>query len=159
MLRRINFKNILWLFLSILIIAADQLSKFFIVSNFQLGESIKIIDGFLYITHTRNTGAAWGIFGEHTEYLAIFSVVATIALIVLLLYIKRAFGAFSLALIIGGAVGNAIDRIRLGWVVDFIDAYIFGYDFPAFNVADSAITAGVFLLIIYMLFVHREMSP
>lgn len=159
MLRRINFKNILWLFLSILIIAADQLSKFFIVSNFQLGESIKIIDGFLYITHTRNTGAAWGIFGEHTEYLAIFSVVATIALIILLLYIKRAFGAFSLALIIGGAVGNAIDRIRLGWVVDFIDAYIFGYDFPAFNVADSAITAGVFLLIIYMLFVHREMSP
>lgn len=159
MLRRINFKNILWLFLSILIIAADQLSKFFIVSNFQLGDSIKIIDGFLYITHTRNTGAAWGIFGEHTEYLAIFSVVATIALIILLLYIKRAFGAFSLALIIGGAVGNAIDRIRLGWVVDFIDAYIFGYDFPAFNVADSAITAGVFLLIIYMLFVHREMSP
>ena len=159
MLRRINFKNILWLFLSILIIAADQLSKFFIVSNFQFGESIKIIDGFLYITHTRNTGAAWGIFGEHTEYLAIFSVVATIALIILLLYIKRAFGAFSLALIIGGAVGNAIDRIRLGWVVDFIDAYIFGYDFPAFNVADSAITAGVFLLIIYMLFVHREMSP
>lgn len=159
MLRRINFKNILWLFLSILIIAADQLSKFFIVSNFQLGDSIKIIDGFLYITHTRNTGAAWGIFGEHTEYLAIFSVVATIALIVLLLYIKRAFGAFSLALIIGGAVGNAIDRIRLGWVVDFIDAYIFGYDFPAFNVADSAITVGVFLLIIYMLFVHREMSP
>lgn len=159
MLRRINFKNILWLFLSIMIVAADQLSKFFIVSNMQLGDSIKIIDGFLYITHTRNTGAAWGIFGEHTEYLAIFSVVATIALIVLLLYIKRAFGAFSLALIIGGAVGNAIDRIRLGWVVDFIDAYIFGYDFPAFNVADSAITAGVFLLIIYMLFVHREMSP
>ncbi|HNZ40611.1 MAG TPA: signal peptidase II [Clostridia bacterium] len=159
MLRRINFKNILWLFLSILIIAADQLSKFFIVSNFQLGDSIKIIDGFLYITHTRNTGAAWGIFGEHTEYLAIFSVVATIALVVMLLYMKRACGAFSLALIIGGAVGNAIDRIRLGWVVDFIDAYIFGYDFPAFNVADSAITAGVFLLIIYMLFVHREMSP
>ncbi|HHT94785.1 MAG TPA: signal peptidase II [Clostridia bacterium] len=159
MLRRINFKNILWLFLSIMIVAADQLSKFFIVSNMQLGDSIKIIDGFLYITHTRNTGAAWGIFGEHTEYLAIFSVVATIALIVLLLYIKRAFGAFSLALIIGGAVGNAIDRIRLGWVVDFIDAYIFGYDFPAFNVADSAITVGVFLLIIYMLFIHREMSP
>jgi signal peptidase II len=142
-----------------MIVAADQLSKFFIVSNMQLGDSIKIIDGFLYITHTRNTGAAWGIFGEHTEYLAIFSVVATIALIVLLLYIKRAFGAFSLALIIGGAVGNAIDRIRLGWVVDFIDAYIFGYDFPAFNVADSAITVGVFLLIIYMLFIHREMSP
>ena len=159
MLRRINFKNILWLFLSIMIVAADQLSKFFIVSNMQLGDSIKIIDGFLYITHTINTGAAWGIFGEHTEYLAIFSVVATIALIVLLLYIKRAFGAFSLALIIGGAVGNAIDRIRLGWVVDFIDAYIFGYDFPAFNVADSAITVGVFLLIIYMLFIHREMSP
>lgn len=159
MLRRINFKNILWLFLSIMIVAADQLSKFFIVSNMQLGDSIKIIDGFLYITHTRNTGAAWGIFGEHTEYLAIFSVVATIALIVLLLYIKRACGAFSLALIIGGAVGNAIDRIRLGWVVDFIDAYIFGYDFPAFNVADSAITVGVFLLIIYMLFIHREMSP
>ena len=76
----------------------------------------------------------------------------------MLMHMKRKFGAFSLAMLIGGAVGNAIDRIKLGWVVDFIDTYIFGYDFPTYNVADAAITVGVILLLIYMLFIHREMQ-
>jgi signal peptidase II len=158
-LRRINSKNLLWLILSISLIAGDQLTKFFIMKNMQMGDSIEIIRGFLYIGYTKNTGAAWGIFGEHTEYLAIFSVLSSLVLIFILLHMKRKLGALSLAILIGGAVGNAIDRIRLGWVVDFIDTYIFGYDFPMFNVADSAITVGVIFLLIYMLFIHREMQP
>ncbi|MFA5341818.1 MAG: signal peptidase II [Clostridia bacterium] len=158
-MRRINSKNLLWLILSISLIAGDQLTKFFIMKNMQMGDSIEIIRGFLYIGYTKNTGAAWGIFGEHTEYLAIFSVLSSLVLIFILLHMKRKLGALSLAILIGGAVGNAIDRIRLGWVVDFIDTYIFGYDFPMFNVADSAITVGVIFLLIYMLFIHREMQP
>lgn len=157
-MRRIEFKNLLWLTLSITIISADQITKSVIMNKMQIGDSIEIIEGFLYIAYTKNTGAAWGIFHEHTEYLAIFSVVATLALIYMLMHMKRKFGAFSLAMLIGGAVGNAIDRIKLGWVVDFIDTYIFGYDFPTYNVADAAITVGVILLLIYMLFIHREMQ-
>ena len=158
-MRRINYKNLLWLILSFVIIVFDQLTKFFIMNKMQLGDSIEIVEGFLYIAYTRNTGAAWGIFGEHTEYLAIFSVVASLVLVYVLLHMKRGFGALSLAIVIGGAVGNAIDRIQLGWVVDFIDTYVFGYDFPTFNIADSAITVGVCFLVIYMLFIHREMQP
>lgn len=157
-MRRIEFRNLFWLILSITIISADQITKFIIMNKMQIGDSIEIIEGFLYIAYTKNTGAAWGIFHEHTEYLAIFSVVATLALIYMLIHMKRKFGAFSLAMLIGGAVGNAIDRIKLGWVVDFIDTYIFGYDFPTYNVADAAITVGVILLLIYMLFIHREMQ-
>lgn len=158
MLKRISAKNLLWLFLSIFLIAADQVTKLIITYNMKIGDSITVIEDFLYIGYTRNTGAAWGIFGGHTEYLAIFSIIASIALIYLLLTFKRKFAAFSTALVIGGAIGNAIDRIRLGWVIDFVDTYIFGYDFPMFNVADSAITVGVILLVIYLLFIHREMQ-
>lgn len=157
-MRRIEFRNLFWLILSITIISADQITKFIIMNKMQIGDSIEIIKGFLYIAYTKNTGAAWGIFHEHTEYLAIFSVIATLALIYMLMHMKRKFGAFSLAVLIGGAVGNAIDRIKLGGVVDFIDTYIFRYDFPTYNVADAAITVGVILLLIYMLFIHREMQ-
>ena len=124
----------------------------------QLGDKIEVIKGFFYIGYTKNTGAAWGIFSGHTEYLAIFSVVATLGLIYMLLLMKRGLAAFSVALVIAGAIGNAIDRIRLGFVIDFIDTYIFGYDFPTFNIADSAITVGMILLLIYMFFIHREMQ-
>jgi len=128
------------------------------MNKMQLGDSIEIVEGFLYIAYTRNTGAAWGIFGEHTEYLAIFSVVASLVLVYVLLHMKRGFGALSLAIVIGGAVGNAIDRIQLGWVVDFIDTYIFGYDFPTFNIADSAIVIGAFLLIIVFYKAEKDLK-
>lgn len=158
MLRKINSKNLLWLILSAALIISDQVTKLIISANMQLGDKIEVIKGFFYIGYTKNTGAAWGIFSGHTEYLAIFSVVATLGLIYMLLLMKRGLAAFSVALVIAGAIGNAIDRIRLGFVIDFIDTYIFGYDFPTFNIADSAITVGMILLLIYMFFIHREMQ-
>lgn len=157
-MRKINSKNLLWLILSAALIISDQVTKLIISANMQLGDKIEVIKGFFYIGYTKNTGAAWGIFSGHTEYLAIFSVVATLGLIYMLLLMKRGLAAFSVALVIAGAIGNAIDRIRLGFVIDFIDTYIFGYDFPTFNIADSAITVGMILLLIYMLFIHREMQ-
>lgn len=158
MLRKINSKNLLWLILSTALIISDQVTKLVISANMQMGDKIEVIKGFFYIGYTKNTGAAWGMFSGHTEYLAIFSVVATLGLIYILLLMKRGFAAFSVALVIAGAIGNAIDRIRLGFVIDFIDTYIFGYDFPTFNIADSAITVGMILLLIYMFFIHREMQ-
>lgn len=157
-MRKINSKNLLWLILSAALIISDQVTKLIISANMQLGDKIEVIKGFFYIGYTKNTGAAWGIFSGHTEYLAIFSVVATLGLIYMLLLMKRGLAAFSVALVIAGAIGNAIDRIRLGFVIDFIDTYIFGYDFPTFNIADSAITVGMILLLIYMFFIHREMQ-
>ena len=157
-MRGINPKKLLWLLLSAILIISDQVTKLIITTNMQLGDRVEVIKGFLYIGYTRNTGAAWGIFTGHTVYLAIFSIVATLGLIYILLMMKRGFAGFALALVIAGAIGNAIDRIRLGFVVDFIDTYIFGYDFPMFNVADAAITVGALLLVIYMLFIHREMQ-
>lgn len=123
-----------------------------------LGEKHKVINNFLYITYARNSGAAWGIFSDHTIYLTIFSGIATLLLIGFIVTSKRGLASFSFTLIIAGAIGNLIDRIRLGYVIDFIDTYIFGYDFPVFNVADMAVTVGVTFLIIYVLFIHREMQ-
>lgn len=157
-MRKINSKNLLWLILSTALIISDQVTKLVISANMQMGDKIEVIKGFFYIGYTKNTGAAWGMFSGHTEYLAIFSVVATLGLIYILLLMKRGFAAFSVALVIAGAIGNAIDRIRLGFVIDFIDTYIFGYDFPTFNIADSAITVGMIFLLIYMFFIHREMQ-
>ena len=77
MLRKINSKNLLWLILSTALIISDQVTKLVISANMQMGDKIEVIKGFFYIGYTKNTGAAWGMFSGHTEYLAIFSVVAT----------------------------------------------------------------------------------
>jgi signal peptidase II len=157
-LRRVNTKSLFWLFLSAALIVLDQFSKYWISAELPTGGRITVIEDIFYITYTTNTGAAWGLFSEHTEYLAIFSIISTLVLVYILMLMRRRFASLSLAMVIGGAIGNAIDRIRVGSVIDFIDVNLFGYnDFPIFNVADCAITAGVSLLVIYVLFVHREM--
>ena len=135
-------------FLIIFILIADQLSKLYIINNFYYGESIAIIDNILHITYVKNTGAAFGILKGKSE---IF-ILITIVIITSLLYYrfkcteKEIFMDMALALIIGGAIGNLIDRIRLKYVVDFIDLRVW----PVFNIADSAVVVGAFLLIIYI---------
>ena len=157
-MRRVNVKSLFWLFLSAAIIVLDQLSKNLISAKLPSGGRITIIEDIFYITYTTNTGAAWGLFSEHTGYLAVFSVIAALVLVYVLMLMRRQFASLSLAMVIGGAIGNAIDRVRVGSVIDFIDLNLFGYnDFPIFNIADCAITVGVGLLVIYILFVHREM--
>ena len=130
----------------------DQLTKWLVLRGVDPAQPIPVVDGFFQIVNWRNTGAAWGIFRDYNLVLAIVS-----ALTVLALYIFRhTFGvqrtgpALALGLIAGGIVGNVIDRIRLGSVVDFLDFYVARYNWhwPAFNVADSAICIGVVLYII-----------
>lgn len=141
--------------LYILIIAAivivDQLTKIAVVANFALGDSVPIL-GFIHFTYVRNTGAAFSILPDSTWF---FIVMTFIVLGVLLVLWRRDFVRpyrLSLAIIIGGAIGNLIDRIVRGFVVDFID---FGW-FPVFNIADTAVVCGVILFCIQILFFGKK---
>ena len=141
-----------WIIVAVLI-AADQLTKLWISSAMQLNQSIEVIRDFFYITYTTNTGAAWSV-GEGMGVFFVIIAIAMCAGIVYYLYKHPHTGWFLktvLLLIIAGGVGNAVDRIRLGHVIDFLNFYIFGYDFPIFNIADCCITVAMFGLIITIL--------
>ncbi|PAE26942.1 signal peptidase II [Bacillus sp. 7894-2] len=144
--------------IALFVIALDQLTKWLIVKNFELGESVKVIEDFLYITSHRNRGAAWGILQGQMWF---FYVITVIVIIGIIYYIQKAAKGklllgVSLGLMLGGAIGNFIDRVFRKEVVDFVNTYIFGYDFPVFNIADSALVIGVGLLMIQMLLEERE---
>lgn len=146
----------LYVFVVALMIAADQFSKLFIVRHFALGQKMTIIPGFFQLTNVRNTGAGFSILTDQTVFLSVVSAIAVIALIYLLGKENNKYIRITYLLIISGALGNLIDRIRLGYVVDFLDFMIFGYDFPVFNVADSFITVGCILLILLNLKENRH---
>ncbi|EGQ1779400.1 signal peptidase II [Staphylococcus pseudintermedius] len=141
------------LFITLIILIGDQLTKFIIRTQMTLGESFAVVPKFLYITSHRNNGAAWGILSGKMTFFYIITIIVLIALIVF--YIKEAKNnmlmQIALSLLFSGALGNFIDRVSSGEVVDFIDTVIFGYDFPIFNIADASLTIGVVLLIIVLL--------
>ncbi len=145
--------------LMILIVILDQLSKWFIQSHYILMGRQTVIPGFFYITYVQNTGAAWSILSGKQTFLIAVSVVE-IAVIAWFFFYKRKeqtrLYTTSLALMLGGAFGNLIDRIFLHYVRDFLDFIIFGYDFPVFNIADSALCIGVALLILDMWLEERK---
>lgn len=142
-----------------LVILADQITKLFILKTFLVGEIISVIPGFFNITHVHNPGGAFGLFADQSQMVRVivFLVISTIA-VGFILWMYRSIPkthpmlANALALIFGGAVGNLIDRIRMGKVVDFLDCYIGQMHWPAFNVADSAICIGVGIFIFHILF-------
>lgn len=153
-MRRTNF---LWLTLSLAIILADQLTKYLIEANFLVFETVRVTS-FFNLTLVYNQGAAFSFLadqgGWQRWFFAILAVAVTAVLMIWLVRLKHheRLVATSLSLIIGGAVGNLIDRVRFGHVVDFLDFYYKTWHWPAFNVADSAITIGVALMIIDALF-------
>ncbi|PCF42082.1 signal peptidase II [Staphylococcus delphini] len=141
------------LFIALIILIGDQLTKFIIRTQMTIGESFAVLPKFLYITSHRNNGAAWGILSGKMTFFYIITVIILVALIVF--YIKEAKNnmlmQIAISLLFSGALGNFIDRVSSGEVVDFIDTVIFGYDFPIFNIADASLTIGVILLIIVLL--------
>lgn len=149
--------------LLVVIAIADQVTKAILVRTLPLYDSLPVIPGFLNLTHVRNTGAAFGLFNavDFPYKPAVITLVALLALVAIAVYAER-FGADTrlaragLGLVLGGAVGNLIDRARLGYVVDFVDAYWRGWHFWAFNVADAAITVGAAALILDMLLTARH---
>lgn len=132
------------------ILAADQGIKWYVTNNMALGESNAVIDGIFHITYIRNNGAAFSIFKGQTALLGIVTGVLIIVGLVFL-YIRRysenKLMMYSVSMIIGGGIGNLIDRIRLGYVVDYLDFRVF----PVFNLADICVTTGCILLCLSIL--------
>ncbi len=139
--------------LALFVIACDQLTKWLIVQKMQYGESIEVIKNIFYITSHRNRGAAWGILQGQMWFFYVITIAVVIGLVYYMQKMskKSVLLGVSLALMLGGAIGNFIDRVFRHEVVDFVHTYIFAYSFPIFNIADAALTIGVVLLIIYML--------
>ncbi|MBQ2872997.1 MAG: signal peptidase II [Bacilli bacterium] len=136
---------------TIIFLVIDIVSKLLISNLMNVGQSIQIINDFFNITYVRNTGAAWSILSGETWLLIIVSLII-ISLIVFYIYKnspKSDLEKISYSMILGGAIGNLLDRIIYGYVVDFLDFNVFGYDYPIFNLADSFILIGVILLVVY----------
>lgn len=135
--------------ISIILMLIDQISKKIIELSYDIGDSREIIKNFFYITSHRNRGAAWGIL-QNSRYLFLFITILFLLLLFFYIYknkvVLKINDYFIFSLIIGGALGNFLDRIIKGEVVDFLDFHIFGYDFPIFNLADTFICLGIFLL-------------
>ena len=141
----------------IIVLAIDQLTKFLVATQMSLGESIPVIGEYLKITSHRNSGAAWGMF----EGRMLFFYIITVAVLVFLIYFYKTEAKNNLLMQVGitllmaGALGNFIDRLSFQEVVDFVDVLIINYDFPIFNVADSALTVGVIILLIEVFITGR----
>jgi signal peptidase II len=133
--------------IAVLIFLTDQFTKFLIQKHFVLHEILTIVPGFFDLRYIRNTGAAWGRFEGGYLWLSVLSVVMLVLIVVFRKSImgERLIERVCLGLICGGIAGNLIDRVRLHYVVDFLDFHWHVHHFPAFNVADSAICVGVFL--------------
>lgn len=135
----------------IILIVLDQITKFIVVKNFELNESVILIKNFLRFLYIRNTGAAFGIFKGNLVVLILFSIVLLYYVIKELNKGKDILNLITYSLIFSGAVGNLIDRVFRKYVVDFISFTILGHDMAIFNVADMYITFGVILFIINMI--------
>lgn len=152
-------KYTIFLLIASSIILLDQLTKELITQTFLLHENREIIPGFFNLTYIRNTGGAFGLLSGKTSVLrtGLFLAVSCAAMVMILcLHHKTPAGKpwldAALAMTLGGAAGNLIDRIRTGDVVDFLDFYVGARHWPAFNIADSAITIGVGIFCFYLLF-------
>jgi len=146
----------------LVVLGLDQATKALIKTTIPLYGTVAVIRGFFNITHVRNTGGAFGILaGETGSLRTTFFIVITVGALVLIFLIfrkvreNRILAPLALAMVIGGALGNLVDRIRWGYVIDFLDLYWETYHWPAFNVADSAITVGICLLVIDNLFLQK----
>lgn len=144
--------------IALAVVALDQLTKLYIQRTLTLGEGIVIIPGFFQISYVLNPGAAFGFLaGSHPAFRNPFFIgVSILAIFLIVYYSRRAkekgpLFVMGLGFILGGAVGNLIDRLRIGMVVDFLDFYLGSYHWPTFNVADATITTGVFLMLLDLL--------
>jgi signal peptidase II len=143
------------------LLALDQVSKLVIYHAVPLHQSNEVIAGFFSIVHVQNTGAAFGFLAHIPGAAHVFLIASLLAIALILVYFHWIKGGevwtpICLSLILTGAVGNLIDRFRLGSVIDFLDFHYHGWHWPAFNVADSSITIGVILLAIKILWGEKK---
>ncbi len=142
---------------ALVIVAADQVVKLYATANLASGGQIGLIDGIIHMTYVKNTGAAFSVLSDKTLLLTIISIVAAIILILAILFLDMNWvGRLSLAAVLGGALGNLIDRVRLSYVVDMFEPEFI--DFAVFNVADAFITVGGIVFVIYYI-IHIIRAP
>ncbi|MGH9495766.1 MAG: signal peptidase II [Candidatus Sulfotelmatobacter sp.] len=160
-----NSARAIHVLLAVLVFLLDRWTKHLAAIRIPLYSHIQVIPGFFRLTHTENTGAAFSLFADSTSHwrtalLIAFSVVAMIVVVVLLWRQNRALTmtGIALSLILGGAVGNLWDRVARGRVVDFLLLYVKQYQWPVFNLADSAIVVGASLLVLEILFSRSQAS-
>ena len=137
------------IFPALLVVVLDQITKLIVAASLPAGAGISVIEGFLNLVHVRNRGMAFGMLqGLSSGFAAYLLAAASIIAVFFIIFFASRLtngskvGLLSLSLILGGALGNLVDRLRLGEVIDFVDVHIGQYHWPAFNVADSAITVG-----------------
>ena len=157
-------KRLSYFLISLGVFLSDRLTKWLIEENLVLYEFKTVISGYLELTHTRNTGMAFGIFSDSASpwVPVALSVVSALAFLLILGFIlrnpiSRSRLQWGLMLILGGAAGNLHDRLTYGYVTDFIDVFYGNYHWPTFNVADSAITVGIGLFLIEIF--NQEADP
>lgn len=162
---RVKRAYLLFIIPAAAIIVLDQISKSIVLHTIPLHGSISVIEGFFNLVHTRNRGMAFGFLNRPGSHLGFYLLVTAtfIAISILILWFFRLKKTdrplvLSLSFVLGGALGNLIDRLRLGEVIDFIDIFVGSYHWPAFNAADSAITVGTIWLAIQMLFLSSAKS-
>ncbi len=156
-----------YFFVVVVLVGLDQLTKALIVRSITLQSSRSVIPGFFNLTHVRNRGAIFGFFSHSdSRILYIFLTLVSVAALGLVIYyffktpVSERLMKISLSLILAGALGNLIDRLFRGHVIDFLDFYVKDWHWPSFNVADSCITVGAFLLIFILIFKRgQECTP
>ena len=142
---------VVYFLISALLVGLDQWSKYLTVQNISLGETKEFIPGFLSLTHLRNTGAAWSLLEGKMIFFYVITVIVSVVIIYLVIknYKKSIWYSVGLSFVLAGAIGNFIDRVRLGYVVDMLQTDFM--NFPIFNVADSTLVVGVICIFIYLI--------
>ena len=144
----VKYRTYITLIIALII---DQLSKFLVIKYIALNHSISIIDNFFKLIYIRNTGAAWGMFDDKTIVIAILSAVFLFFLIKFIEEEKNMdkFLQFCYGVLLGGIIGNLLDRLLRGYVVDFLSFKIFNYNYPIFNIADVFIVVSIILIVLF----------
>jgi signal peptidase II len=158
-----NPRYTMFTILTVVGLLLDQATKLYIDHGMRLFDSIPVVTNFFHITYVRNRGAAFSFLSDASWRLPFFIGISVVAAIVILIAFHKLrddqkLAQISLAMIFSGAIGNLIDRLRLGEVIDFLDAHWYQHHWPAFNVADSLICVGVFLLALDMLLEERRLK-
>jgi len=142
------------------IVLLDQAAKVAVRQAFILGESRSVIEGYFNLTYLRNTGAVWGLFQSQNEWLIVLSLLVLVLIAVFYRWLvdQRGVHRVAMGLMLGGIVGNLIDRIKLGWVTDYLDFYWHASHWPSFNIADSAICVGVIIYLVSSLWLPSSVA-
>jgi signal peptidase II len=146
----------IWVIIVAVIVALDQITKYSVIKSIGFGELIPVIDRFFYLTYYENKGAAWGILQNGRYFFIVLTIIVSVIIAYYIYKSDSKLQSISLSLVLGGAIGNLIDRVYKGGVTDFLDFHFGSYNFPTFNVADSFVVVGTSLLAYYLLFVYKE---